>query len=122
MALARQLWQASQADLDFTSLVFVDETGTNTAMTRTHGGASPRFRRSEGSLERRSGGWCTKGEPLIDKVPHRRWKTLTFIAGLKYDGIIAPYVFDDPINPVLSACLGRQSKGATSSQRGSSNA
>jgi hypothetical protein len=37
VALARQLWRAAQAGLDFTSLVFVDETSTNTAMTRTHG-------------------------------------------------------------------------------------
>ena len=37
VALARQLWRAAQADLDFSSLVFVDETNTNTAMTRTHG-------------------------------------------------------------------------------------
>jgi hypothetical protein len=37
VALARALWQAGQAELDFTRLVFVDETGTNTAMTRSHG-------------------------------------------------------------------------------------
>jgi transposase len=60
-------------------MVFIDETWAKTNMTRTHG-------------------WCAKGEPLIDKVPHGHWKTLTFIAGLHHDGIIAPYVFDDPIN------------------------
>jgi transposase len=37
VVLARQLWRAAQADLDFTKLVFVDENGTTTAMTRTHG-------------------------------------------------------------------------------------
>lgn len=51
-------------------MVFIDETWAKTNMTRTHG-------------------WCTKGEPLIDKVPHGHWKTLTFIAGLKHDGMIA---------------------------------
>lgn len=60
-------------------MVFIDETWTKTNMTRTHG-------------------WCTKGMPLIDNVPHGHWKTLTFIAGLQHNGIIAPYVFDEPIN------------------------
>jgi transposase len=46
----------------------------------------------------RTHGWCAKGEPLIDKVPHGHWKTLTFIAGLKHDGIVAPCVLDGPIN------------------------
>lgn len=46
----------------------------------------------------RTHGWCTKGEALIDKVPHGHWKTLTFIAGLRHDGIVAPCVLDGPIN------------------------
>jgi hypothetical protein len=60
-------------------MVFIDETWAKTNMTRTHG-------------------WCTKGEALIDKVPHGHWKTLTFIAGLRHDGIVAPCVLDGPIN------------------------
>src|SRR5690606_1084134 len=52
-------------------MVFIDETWVKTNMTRTHG-------------------WCTKGEALIDKVPHGHWKTLTFI--------VAPCVIDGPIN------------------------
>jgi transposase len=48
----------------------------------------------------RTHGWCTKGAPLIDKVPHGHWKTLTFIAGLRHDGIVAPCVIDGPINGV----------------------
>jgi len=46
----------------------------------------------------RTHGWCAKGTPLIAKVPHGHWKTLTFIAGLKHDGIVAPCVLDGPIN------------------------
>ena len=38
------------------------------------------------------------GQPLIAKVPHGHWKTLTFIAALKHDGIVAPCVLDGPIN------------------------
>lgn len=60
-------------------MVFIDETWAKTNMTRTHG-------------------WCTKGEALIDKVPHGHWKTLTFIAGLRHNGIVAPCVLDGPIN------------------------
>jgi transposase len=60
-------------------MVFIDETWAKTNMTRTHG-------------------WATRGEALIDKVPHGHWKTLTFIAGLRHDGIVAPCVLDGPIN------------------------
>lgn len=35
---------------------------------------------------------------MIDKVPQGHWKTLTFIAGLRHDGIVAPCVLDGPIN------------------------
>jgi transposase len=48
-------------------------------MTRTHGRA-PRGRR------------------LNAKVPHGRWRTLTFIAALRHDRIDAPCVLDGPIN------------------------
>ncbi len=27
-------------------------------------------------------GWAPKGQRLVDKVPHGRWKTATFLAGL----------------------------------------
>jgi len=60
-------------------MVFIDETWAKTNMTRTHG-------------------WHDRGLPLIDKVPHGHWKTLTFIAGLRHNGIVAPCVLDGPIN------------------------
>ena len=31
-------------------------------------------------------------------VPHGHWKTTTFTAGLRYDGIAAPMVLDGPMN------------------------
>lgn len=46
----------------------------------------------------RTHGWHDRGEALIDKVPHGHWKTMTFIAGLRQDGIVAPCVLDGPIN------------------------
>jgi transposase len=60
-------------------LVFIDETWAKTNMTRRHG-RSP------------------SGTRLVDKVPHGRWRTLTFLAALRADQITAPCVIDGPIN------------------------
>ena len=46
----------------------------------------------------RTHGWAPKGERLIAKVPHGRWKTTTFLAALRHDRIEAPCLFDGPIN------------------------
>jgi transposase len=43
-------------------------------------------------------GWHPRGRRLIGKAPHGRWRTLTFLAALRCDGLIAPGVFDGPIN------------------------
>jgi len=43
-------------------------------------------------------GRCPRGKRLVAKVPHGRWRTLTFLAALRYDGITAPCVIDGPIN------------------------
>jgi len=55
--------------------VFIDETAVTTKMVR-HYGRSPR------------------GERLVASVPHGHWKTLTFIAALRFNGMTAPYVID----------------------------
>jgi hypothetical protein len=31
-------------------------------------------------------------------VPHGHWKTITFLAGLRHDGIVAPFVIDGAMN------------------------
>ena len=46
----------------------------------------------------RTCGWAARGSRLVAHVPHGRWKTLTFLAGLRHDRIIAPFVRDGPIN------------------------
>ena len=79
MAEARQRWKAGQASLDATRLVFVDETGTSTKMVRTHGR-------------------CRRGQRLIGKAPWGHWKTTTFTAGLRCNGLVAPWVLDGPMN------------------------
>lgn len=46
----------------------------------------------------RSHGRCPRGDRLVAKVPHGRWRTLTFLAALRSDRIDAPCVIDGPIN------------------------
>ena len=78
VTIAREVWRAAQAGLDFNALVFVDETGTTTSMTRLRG-------------------WGGKGKPLLGKAPHGHWMTSTFVAGLRHDGIAAPMLIDTSI-------------------------
>lgn len=79
VAEARERWKAVQPSLDVRRLVFVDETGTSTKMVRTHGR-------------------CRRGQRLIGKAPWGHWKTTTFTAGLRCDGLVAPWVLDGPMN------------------------
>jgi len=43
-------------------------------------------------------GRCRRGQRLYAKVPHGHWKTTTFVAALRHDGITAPFVLDGQIN------------------------
>lgn len=63
-------------------LVFLDETGTNTKMTRLRGRAP-------------------KGQRLRASAPFGHWKTETFIAGLRDDRLGAPFVIDGAMNREL---------------------
>ena len=75
VAEARVAWKADQASLDPARLVFIDETGTSTAMARLRGRAK-------------------RGRRVIGRVPWGHWKTITFVAGLRREGITAPFVID----------------------------
>ncbi len=46
----------------------------------------------------RTHGWWRRGAPLKAHAPHGHWRTMTFIAALRCDGITAPCLFDGPIN------------------------
>ena len=39
-----------------------------------------------------------RGHRLTAKVPHGRWKTMTFLAALRHDRIEAPWVIEGPID------------------------
>lgn len=43
-------------------------------------------------------GRAPRGERCRAAVPHGHWKTTTFIAGLRCDGVIAPMVLDGAMN------------------------
>jgi transposase len=59
-------------------LVFLDETGTSTKMTRLRGR-------------------CLKGQRLYAKAPFGHWLTQTFVAGLRCYELTAPWVTDGPM-------------------------
>jgi transposase len=76
---ARDAWSEGQPDLDPKKLIFIDETGATTKMARLYGRAP-------------------KGERCRASVPHGHWKTTTFTAGLRIDGLAAPFVLDGPMD------------------------
>ena len=43
-------------------------------------------------------GWAPCGRRLNAKVPHGRWKTMTFLAALRHDRIDAPWFIEGPID------------------------
>jgi hypothetical protein len=73
----RRRWIRQQGFLDTTRLVFIDETATSTNMVRLRGRSL-----------------C--GERLIGRVPHGHWKTITFVAALRHDKMVAPMVIEGP--------------------------
>jgi transposase len=79
VAAARAAWRAQQPAMSQERLVFIDETWATTNMARRHGRAR-------------------RGQRLVAAVPHGHWKTTTFLAALRHDGISAPCVFDGAIN------------------------
>jgi transposase len=72
---AREQWQAWQQHCDLSRLVFLDETGITTNMTRRYGRA-------------------LGGARCRDAAPAGHWQTMTFIAGLRADRLTAPWCVD----------------------------
>jgi transposase len=78
VARHRRRWRVWQRYMDAEHFVFLDETAATTAMTRLYG-------------------WAARGKRLVDAAPSGHWKTTTFVAGLRRDGVIAPFVLDGPM-------------------------
>jgi transposase len=66
----RRQWCKQVAKIDPHKLVFVDESGVNTAMTRSCGRAP-------------------KGQRVHGAVPHGNWKTVTMLGAIRCDGMAA---------------------------------
>jgi transposase len=79
VAERRLSWQLMQGGIDPNRLVFLDEFGATTKLTRTHGRAP-------------------QGTRLVEKVPHGHWKSNTFVAGLRSTGLVAPLAIDGAMN------------------------
>jgi transposase len=79
VARARRRWVREQGLLDPAHLVFIDETAVSTNMVRPNG-------------------WNPRGERLVGDVPMGHWDTLTFIAGFRPTGIVAPMVIKGAMN------------------------
>jgi hypothetical protein len=82
IARKRTRWKAHQGRIDASRLVFIDETWIKTNMAPLRG-------------------WGPSGQRLQGSAPFGHWKTMTFIAALRYDRISAPWVIDGPINGEL---------------------
>jgi transposase len=72
-------WVREQGLLDSTRLVFIDETAVTTNMVRLNG-------------------WNARGERLVGDVPMGQWETVTFIAGFRQTGIVAPMLIKGAMN------------------------
>src|SRR5260370_6286 len=68
-----------QGFLDPAHLVFIDETAVTTNMLRLNG-------------------WNPRGERLVSDAPMGHWETVTFIAGLRQTGIVAPMLIKGAMN------------------------
>ena len=79
MAEQRSHWHERLAAGSSTRLVFVEESGANTKMTRLYGR-------------------CPVGKRLTASVPHGHYQTSTLIAAVRLSGACAPCLFDGPMD------------------------
>ena len=82
---ARELWINRRKrffNKALARLIFLDETSTNTKLTKRTG-------------------WSPKGERYKTHAPFGGWKTQTFIAGLRCHGLVAPWIVNAPMNTAV---------------------
>src|SRR6476620_103005 len=79
VARARRRWIREQGFLDPAHLVFIDETAVTTNMLRLNG-------------------WNPRGDRLVSDAPMGHWETVTFIAGLRQIGVVAPMLIKGAMN------------------------
>ncbi len=80
--LSREQWLKDLPTLDPAHLVFIDESGAKTNMTRLRGRAM-------------------KGERLLCRAPHGHWCTTTMISSVRLDGRTAAMEIDGPTDSIV---------------------
>ena len=73
----RQAWWEWVAEIDPACLVFLEESGVTTEMTRRYG-------------------WAPRSERVREAVPAGHWRTLTVLAALTTEGILASMSIESP--------------------------
>ena len=79
MRAARARWAQAIQRVAHRRLLFIDESGAKTNLTRLYGRAP-------------------RGQRVYDRIPCGRWETTTMIAAIGRHGAQAPFVFDGPID------------------------
>ena len=73
------MWKKQQPSMELERLVFIDESGAKTNMTRLYGRAK-------------------NGARAVDSAPGGHWSTTTMISSIRLDGSTAPMVVNGPTN------------------------
>jgi len=94
VAARRATWHKQLAAEPVTALVFVDESGANTKMTRLRGRA-------------------LGGQRLLAHVPHGHYQTNTLISGIRLGGPCAPWLFGGAMNGEMFLAWVRQGLAPT---------
>src|SRR5690606_30139649 len=77
--MARVRWAKARNGVAHQRLLFIDESGAKTNMTRLYGRAP-------------------RGNRVHDRVPNGRWETTTMIAAVGRNGVQAPWVLEGPMD------------------------
>jgi len=85
----REAWRQKAVDLDVHRLVFIDESGAKTNMTRLYGRTFD-------------------GRRVVEATPHGHWCTTTMLAAMRIDGSEAAMVIEGPTDAdVFQAYVGQ---------------
>jgi transposase len=95
VAAARQEWHEKQPTLETSQLVFIN-------------GRAPKAVDRASTSMTRLRGRSRIGQRLIGKTPHGHWKTTTFVAALRCDGVMAPFVIDKAMTGEIFLAYVRQ--------------
>ena len=75
----RDAWYPKLAPIELKRLIFLDESGVSTSMTRMYGR-------------------IIGGERLVDSIPGRDWRTTSIISSIRLDGTLESMTVDGPID------------------------